>query len=1327
LKRRAIVGCRFRTNPCLHSRKALKPACISHHPFKIPTGREKCGPGRLAQRSALLLLAAAVPALAAIPEWTGQPGYRSAAVEPNADGKTGFQALAPQVTGVNFTNPIPAERHHTNQILLNGSGVAAGDVNADGWCDLFFCGLSGRSALYRNRGDWKFQEVTSESGLAAHLRDTKLDATGAALADLDGDGDLDLVINSVGHGTHTFTNDGRGRFAPSRVLNQGRCGSSLALADIDGDGTLDLYVANYRTSTIRDQAGARFTFKTVNGAPQAVAFGGRALTERELTNRFAFQYKPGAGGGGSVFHDELGEADALYRNQGAGRFEPVPFTGGAFLDEDAKPLAQAPFDWGLSVMMRDLNSDGTPDIYVCNDFATPDRFWINDGTGRFRAAPASTMRQTSLSTMAIDVADINREGLDDVFTADMLSRDRWRRLVQRNEPNPNIHLFVDVARQPQSPRNTLQLARGDGTYAEVAQLAGLEAAEWAWASIFLDVDLDGYEDLLVANGFERDYMNMDVNRQVTALKARAGGKMPAAEQFKLNRLYPRLATANVAFRNLGAGSEGAVRFADASAQWGFEQRGVAQGMCLADLDNDGDLDVAINNSNDAATLLRNDTAALRVAVRLKGKAPNTHGIGARIRVLGGAIPSQSQEMISGGRYLSSDDPMRVFAAGSITNQMAIEITWRSGARSMVTNVVANRIYEIDETGAVPSEPQRRPNPSSSAGGEGRGAGERVSPLFKEVSPLIKHIHAHEPFDDFARQPLLPNKLSSLGPGASWFDVDADGWDDLILAGGKGGKMAVYRNDGRGGFTRLTDDSLDQPLARAQTSVLGLRTADGQAALLAGSSSYEGGLTNGSVARQYRTVIAAPSPGGEGRGEGGTRIELLEDAFPGSAGTTGPLASADVDGDGQLDLFVGGRCVPGRWPEAAPSLIFRQAEGKWVSDRENTKRFASLGLVSGAVFTDIDGDGDPDLALACEWGPLRLFRNERGVLTEATADVGLAAYTGWWNGVAAGDFDGDGRMDLIASNYGRNTKYERLRSKPLRIFHGDFNGDGSVALMEGCYDPAPAGPRSYAPILNVWTMSQGMPWLLEKFNSYEAFSRVSIEVALGERGRAAKYLEAGWLDSTVFLNRGGRLEARPLPVEAQVTPAFAVCVADFDGDGHEDVFLSQNFFGVRADTSRYDAGRGLLLRGDGRGGFAAVAGRQSGLLLYGEQRGAAAGDYDGDGRVDLVVTQFGAETKLYHNDTGRPGLRVRLLGPAGNPHGVGAVVRLKHGEELGAAREVHAGSGYWSQDSAIQVMTGHGTATGLQIRWPGGKVVEAQVPSGALEISVDFSGRTERIR
>jgi enediyne biosynthesis protein E4 len=415
--------------------------------------------------------------------------------------------------------------------------------------------------------------------------------------------------------------------------------------------------------------------------------------------------------------------------------------------------------------------------------------------------------------------------------------------------------------------------------------------------------------------------------------------------------------------------------------------------------------------------------------------------------------------------------MRAFAA--TTNNIAIEVVWRSGARSLVTNVAANRLYEIEETGAEPSRTRTKNDV-------------KTKPMFKEVSAL---------------------------PG-------------------------------------------------------------------------------------YKEA------------------------------TNAVQAAADLDGDGQLELFVGGQAVPGRWPDSASSFLYKRIDGKWTLDQENSKRLSGAGLVNGAIFSDMDGDCDADLVLACEWGPIRIFRNERGVLIEATAELGLAGYTGWWNGVGAGDFDSDGKTDLIASNFGRNTKYERYRSKPLRLVYGDFNGTGGVESMEAVYDEA---LRGYAPTLNVWTMARSMPWLLEKFGGYEPFSRATIEQALGERAHNAKHLEANWFESTIFSNRGGKFEARPLPIEAQFSPAFAVCVADFDVDGRQDVFLSQNMFQTPPETSRYDAGRGLLLRGDGKGAFEAIPGQKSGLLIYGEQRRATAADYDNDGRVDIAI-QVGAATKFYRNVT-----------------------------------------------------------------------------------------------
>jgi hypothetical protein len=452
------------------------------------------------------------------------------------------------------------------------------------------------------------------------------------------------------------------------------------------------------------------------------------------------------------------------------------------------------------------------------------------------------------------------------------------------------------------------------------------------------------------------------------------------------------------------------------------------------------------------------------------------------------------------------------------------------------------------------------------------------------------------------------------------------------------------------------------------------------------------------------------------------------------------------------LFVGGRVNPGRWPEAAGSSIYRNQNGKYERDEVNSKLLAQVGMVSGAVWSDLDGDGFPELLLACDWGPLRIFHNDQGKLTAwdppvrlpscsssalppiahpvaagslspshgERAQLPLSSLSGWWNGVAVGDFDGDGRMDIVASNWGSNSKYEfgRRQGQPLRVYYGDFNGDGAMELLEGYYD---SSLKKVVPWRTLTSVARALPWVRQGYPTHAAYGTAGIEEILGEHFKAAKVLAAQWLETTVFLNRGDHFEAVILPGEAQFAPCFGVSVGDLDGDGHEDIFLSQNFFGVDDETTRNDAGRGVWLRGDGVGDFAVVPGQVSGIKVYGEGRGSALCDYDGDGRVDLVVGQNGGETKLYHNVGGKAGLRVKLVGPSGNPTGAGAVMRLRFGERWGAAREVHAGSGYWSQDSAVQVLGTPEVPTALWVRWPGGKIWSTPMQQKARSITLDFDG------
>ncbi len=1224
----------------------------------------------------LLLVTIASGTAADLRRWQEEPGYRWCELPKLTEGHTGFSAVTSGQSGITFTNTLDEWAAAANRVLENGSGVAAGDYDHDGRVDLFFASLQGQSKLFRNLGGWKFQDVTLESGIVCSNRICR----GAVFADIDGDGDLDLLVSATGAGVLCFLNLGNGTFQDfTREAGTATPfgSSTLALGDVDGDGTLDLYVTNYRTDDIRDR-----------GQVDLQKQNGTLIVPPPLQNRLLVV-------NGKV--QEYGEPDLLYLNQGGGRFKPVSWMDGHFLDEDGHPLKHAPFDWGLSASFRDVNADGAPDLYVCNDYWTPDRLWLNDGSGHFRAAPRLALRHISASSMGVDFADVDRDGHLDFVVVDMLSRDPRARRRQLPGHMPDAVLVDRIDSRPLVNRNTFQHARGDGSYEELAEFSQISASDWSWQPIFLDVDLDGYEDLLISTGHTKGVNDLDANEAIQAMQHPwnrtngmvrfQGTEMPfqkayTTERMMHSRLYPTLSGPIVAFENLHP-----LKFRERTTEWGLAVDGVHHGMVLADLDNDGDLDLVVNNLGTEAGLFRNETAAPRVSVQLKGLPPNSQGIGARVALLNGVIGKQSQELVSGGRYLSGCQAMLTFAAAIVPGPMRLEVHWRSGRESALTNIIAGRLYEVYESSTSPLTP---PSPL------------RANPLFEDVSDRISHTHSQLPYDDFENQPLLPRRLSRFGPGVSWCDLDQDGREDLVVGAGRGGQLAAFRNLGKGQFELFPASWFSNSVGRGQTTILGGVFKKGRRDLLVGISSVEDGMAS-------RAGVLGFKMGGEAG---------PSDEIPGSESSVGPLVLADLYGSGSLDLFVGGRSVPGRYPENAESRIYRSTQQGWRLDERNTAALRSVGMVSGAVCSDLDGDGFPELILACEWGPVRIFHNRQGALEEVTADLGLAGLTGWWAGVAAGDFDGDGRMDLVASNWGLNSTYTASADQPVVLFYGDLAGRGQRDLLEA--DFTTEGTR-LLPRCTLADLLPSFPGLRDRFPTHRSFSEAGVAEVLGEGLSRSTQRRATTLGSMVFLNRGNRFDTLLLPVEAQYAPAYGVAVGDLDGDGAEDVFLAQNFFGMPPVQARLDAGRGLWLRGDGRGGFTAVPAKDSGVEIYGEQRGVAFADYDGDGRVDLVVSQNREKTKLFHNLRARPGLRVELEGSEGNPKAVGAMIRLDSGVGWGPAREVTAGSGYLSQNGAVQILSVTGEPLRIRVRWPGGSITESAILDGVRRVRLGMDG------
>lgn len=1197
--------------------------------------------------------------------WETSDGYRFAELPRIKDGDPGFKQLSAGITGIDFENHLSDSSIVKNRNLLNGSGVAIADITGNGFPDIYFTRLDGSNVLYENLGGWQFRDITDKAGLALPNQYS----TGAVFADLNGNGLKDLVVTSNDASNKVFVNNGDATFTEKKgalATSRNYGSTSIGIADLNGNGALDIYISNYKERSVRDiypyENRFRNIVKEVDG-------------EFEVREQFADHYR-------LDFRDtfliwfETGEPDLLFLNNGDGSFEKADITSGILKDERGEPITEPLLDWGLHVKITDINNNGLPDIYVANDFETPDRIWLNQGDGTFRALPRLAKRKSSLSSMAVDFSDINRNGYLDYFVVEMLSRSHVMRHRQMGTMAPSPQPIGAVENRPQYLGNTLFLNRGDQTYAEISEFAGVRRSEWSWSTLFLDMTLDGYEDILVTTGHYLDVQDSDANNRMQQLISM--GRLDQAESMLI---YPQLENQNVIFQN-----NHDLTFTDKSDEWGFQGKDISHGMALADLDGDGIPDLVVNKLGSPAGVYKNTVSGSRIAVRLKGESPNTEAIGSKIYVDADHIPKQQKQVISGGAYLSGSDTQYVFATLDDEKPVTIRVVWPDGQESTIKDAMPNHIYEIDQTEI---ETTRKKEEEIS---------EEHSPYFSDISGELGAEHKQTKFNDMERQPLLPWRLSQPGPALSWLDVNGNQSPELIITQGEGHAVTIKQNTGDGQFRDYHASELEVTSESTQNEITPLPSISGEPGFLISQSNYRDGSQERPSARLFRLR------------DGELR---LTHEFPGGAAEAGPAAFADYTGNGYPDLFLGSRTYPGFYPFPPSSRLFVQDENGWSKDEENSEVLENTGIITDAVFSDIDGDGTPELILSEFWGSPRVFKTDNGEFREVTAKYGLEEYKGWWNTVTTADVNGNGRLDIIAGNWGTNHLYKATPDQPNYLYYGDFTGDNTPELLEAYYDDEVGG---IVPRRGLSVLAEHVPHIKNRVRTYETYSVSTLEEIIGPEIQQARRFEAGYLKHTVFINTGSGFEARPLPEKAQFAPVFDIAAADLTGNGYEDLYLAQNFFAYHLETPRSDAGRSLLLENDGSGNFRATPGKQSGLKVYGEQRSIALGDINQNGRVDVAIGQNANQVKLFRNDYAERGLKVTLQ-PQLNEHTIaGTRIRpIYRDDTSGPVREVRS---HYGSFSAELIFGRKNEIQAFEVTWPDNTTMRQPVEGQPDEIIIN---------
>ena len=1050
-----------------------------------------------------------------------------------------FSLRSSDQTHIDFNNTI-IENERANiisyQYFYNGGGVAIGDLNNDGLDDIYFSGNMTKAKLYLNKGNMQFEDITDKAGITEIGLSWK---TGVTMADVNGDGKLDiyqcysgglpaknrsntLLINQGvnDQGIPVFRDQ-----AAEYGLADTAYSTQAVFFDYDRDNDLDMLLLNHNPKV----------FTTLDDISAPVI-----LKEPAPTIRMK-----------------------LYKNEHK-KFKDV---------SDQAGIYNSSFTYGLGAGVSDLNNDGYPDIYLSNDYSAPDYLYINNGNGTFTNQIQSQIGHTSLYSMGNDIADVNNDGLSDIFTLDMLPEDNRRQKLLFSPDNYEYYdLRLRLGFHYQDMRNMLQLNNGNGTFSETGQLSGISNTDWSWAPLFADYDNDGWKDLFISNGYMRDYTNMDFLKFKGDFLRSTDPSQIKANLLNLIHAMPASNVNNYIYKN-----NGNLSFTNKVTEWGLNTPSNSNGAAYADLDNDGDLDLAVNNINLPAFIYENqsDKKAKNqfLKVKLQGLGQNTQGIGAKIWIYNKNKQQYLEQMPSRG-YQSSVSPILHFGLGDATSIDSLRIVWASGKQEVILGIKANQQIPLSEANAKVSYKTPQAVPS----------------LFKEVKSPIAFQQQKKSTNDFKRQPLLINPLSFSGPCLSKADINGDGLEDVYVGGTHGQPGVLFIQKKNGEFVKKPQAAFASSIKSEDADALFFdANKDGFIDLYVCSGGYDS-YTPADPSLQDRLYL--------NDGKGNFRQTL--NALPKMLSSKSCVRVTDFNQDGHPDLFIGGRVIPGRYPETPASyLLINDGKGNFKDlIKTIAPQLQKAGMITDAAWVDLNGDKKQDLIVVGEWVPVTVLINSNGKLIDQTTDYFEKPLSGWWNKLLVDDLNNDGLPDIVIGNTGLNTQCKATEKEPAEMYYKDFDDNGSVDPILCFYIQG----KSY-PYVTRDEMLDQMSIMRTRFPDYKSYADASIkEIFTKEELKGVSRLKANCLKTTAFINNGkGKFKALNLPIEAQFSPVFTITSLDYDKDGNKDLLLCGNISQARLRFGKYDANYGTLLKGNGKGGFTYIAQQKSGFNIKGDVR------------------------------------------------------------------------------------------------------------------------------